>query len=83
MKKALATALSILLGAALFFVPISVMLYAALEMEKLRETWLRGPAIVLALVAGVLLFVATTFVSTHLVVRLFRQPNGQQNQQVK
>jgi cytochrome c biogenesis protein CcdA len=83
MKKLFRTAVSILFGVALFFVPISIMLYSALEIEKLSQRWLHPPAVVLAVLAGVLLFVTTTYISTHLVVRLFRSPQRQSNEASK
>jgi cytochrome c biogenesis protein CcdA len=83
MKRFFLTTVSILFGVALFFVPISIMLYSALEIEKLPQRWLHPPAVVLAVLAGVLLFVATTYISTHLVVRLFRSPQRQNDETSK
>ena len=76
MKKILVTTMFILLGMALFAVPVTIMIYSALEMEKLRGRWMHGPAVVVAVLVNVLILVVTTYVSTHLVVRLFK-PNGQ------
>lgn len=74
MKKAFMTAVSILFGMALFAVPLSAMFFAVLEIDKLRGTWWHAPAVVAAVVLSTILLVGTTHVSTHLVVRLFRQP---------
>jgi putative effector of murein hydrolase LrgA (UPF0299 family) len=73
MKKVFMTTISILFGMALFAVPLSAMLFAVLEIDKLRGTWWHAPAAVAAIIVSTLLLVGTTHVSTHLVVRLFRK----------
>jgi putative effector of murein hydrolase LrgA (UPF0299 family) len=80
MKRYLLTAISILFGAVFLFVPVSVMVYATLEIEKLRATWKHPFAVVAAVAGGTLLFVTTTYLATHLVVRLFRTPESPRDQ---
>lgn len=72
MVRLLLTLLSILLGAVLMLAPLGLLLFAVLEVEKLSSSLWRPFAVLGLLFLGVFLLVGSTYVSTHLVVRLLR-----------
>jgi hypothetical protein len=72
MMRLLLTLLSILLGAALMLVPLGLLLFAVLEVEKLSSSPWRPFAVLGLLFLGVFLLVGSTYVSTRLVVRILR-----------
>jgi hypothetical protein len=72
MKRMILTFLSILLGAFIMLAPLFVMLYAVLSVESIESIVWRPLAILGLLLLGVVLFIGTTYISTHLVVRFFR-----------
>jgi hypothetical protein len=72
-KRLILTLLSILFGAFLMLGPVYLMLIAVLQVEQMTSALWRPTAILGLLVIGVLLFVGSAYISTHLVVFFFRR----------
>ena len=72
MKRIILTVLSIVFGAFIMLAPLGVMLVAVLRVEKIESALWRPLAVLGLLVLGVILFIGTTYFSTHMVVRFFR-----------
>jgi hypothetical protein len=72
MKHYFFLAISILAGTAVMLGAVAVLLFAALYIEGIQMTVLRVGARIITLLLGMMLMVAATYFSTHLVVRLFR-----------
>ena len=72
MKRILIIAISILAGAAVMLGAVAVLLFAAIQVDAIQMTALRVGARIATLLLGMAVMVGATFVSTHLVVRLFR-----------
>jgi hypothetical protein len=76
MKRHTLTVLSILFGAFFMLAPLGVMQLTVLRAEAIDSLPLRSLAVLVLLVLGVFLFLGTTYIATHLVVRFFRRDSG-------
>lgn len=76
MKRLLATTIVILAGSALLLVPVWVLHRAVLFMERMENTSLRPLAAFAVLLLGIAAFLAGTWASTHLAVRLFHDSDA-------
>jgi hypothetical protein len=72
MKHYFILIISILAGTAIMLGAVAVLLFAAIRIDAIHMTVLRVGARIATLVLGMVLMVAATYFSTHLVVRLFR-----------
>ena len=73
MKRKINIVMSILAGTAVMLGAVYVLEFTAVRIDAIQMTALRVAARVATLVLGVLLLVAATYFSTHLVVRLCRK----------
>ncbi|MCL5288035.1 MAG: hypothetical protein M1453_08605 [Acidobacteria bacterium] len=64
--------ISILAGTVTMLVAAFALHYVAVRVEAIQMPLLRAGAVLVTLVVGVLVLVAATYFSTHLVVRLYR-----------
>ena len=72
MKHYFILVVSILAGTAVMLGAVALLLFAAIQVDAIQMTALRVGARIATLLLGMAVMVGATFVSTHLVVRLFR-----------
>jgi len=76
MKRLVATTIVILTGSGLLLVPVWLLHFAVLRMERMENASLRPLAELGVLALGIIAFLAGTWASTHLAVRLFHNPDS-------
>ncbi len=74
--------MAILAGTAAMLAAVLALHFVTVRVAAMQTPWLRAGAVMATLVVGVMLLVGTTYFSTHLVVRLYKQdapPPGSTN----
>ncbi len=79
MIRKLIVVISILAGTAVMLSAVLGLHFVPVRVAGIQMPWLRAGAVLATLVLGVMLLVAATYFSTHLVVGLYRKeaPPGQ------
>jgi hypothetical protein len=72
MKRFIHTLLSILLGVAVMLAAVLLLEFVAHRILLIQSPFFEALSILATLILAVLLLVGSTYISTHLVVRLFR-----------